>query len=205
AFGAALTRGVQGHVMACAKHYALNSMENARFTVDVSIDPRALHEVYLPHFKRAVDAGVASVMSAYNSVNGQWCGQDKTLLHDILKEQWGFQGFVLTDFVWGMRDARKAAFAGQDLEMPFQNLFHRHLKGLVERGEVPLARIDDAALRLLRQQVRFAQGRNPSDYPSDVVGCEAHRQLAREAPKRASCCSKTKATFCRSPTCSAWQ
>ena len=184
AFGGALTRGVQGHVMACAKHYALNSMENARFTVDVSIDPRALHEVYLPHFKRAVDAGVASVMSAYNSVNGEWCGQNKTLLHDILKEQWGFQGFVLTDFVWGMRDARKAAFAGQDLEMPFQNLFHRHLKGLVERGEVPLARIDDAALRLLRQQVRFAQGRNPSDYPSDVVGCEAHRQLAREAAQK---------------------
>ena len=184
AFGAALTRGVQGHVMACAKHYALNSMENARFTVDVSIDPRALHEVYLPHFKRAVDAGVASVMSAYNSVNGEWCGQNKTLLHDILKEQWGFQGLVLTDFVWGMRDARKAAFAGQDLEMPFQNLFHRHLKGLVERGEVPLARIDDAALRLLRQQVRFAQGRNPSDYPSDVVGCEAHRQLAREAAQK---------------------
>src|SRR5256884_34290 len=184
AFGAALTCGVQGHVMACAKHYALNSMENARFTVDVSIDPRALHEVYLPHFKRAVDAGVASMMSAYNSVNGEWCGQNKTLLHDILKEQWGFQGFVLTDFVWGMRDARKAAFAGQDLEMPFQNLFHRHLKGLVERGEVPLARIDDAALRLLRQQWRFAQGRNPSDYPSDVVGCEANRQLAREAAQK---------------------
>jgi beta-glucosidase len=184
AFGAALTRGVQGHVMACAKHYALNSMENARFTVDVSIDPRALHEVYLPHFKRAVDAGVASVMSAYNSVNGEWCGQNKTLLHDILKEQWGFQGFVLTDFIWGMRDAKKAAFAGQDLEMPFQNLYCRYLKGLVERGEVPLARIDDAALRLLRQQVRFAQGRNPSDYTSDVVGCEAHRQLAREAAQK---------------------
>jgi beta-glucosidase len=183
-FGAALIRGVQGHVMACAKHYALNSMENARFTVNVSIDPRALHEVYLPHFKRAVDAGVASVMSAYNSVNGEWCGQNKTLLHDILKQQWGFQGFVLTDFIWGMRDAKKAALAGQDLEMPFQNLYHRYLKGLVERGEVPLTRIDDAALRLLRQQVRFAQGRNSSDYTSDVVGCEAHRQLAREAAQK---------------------
>ncbi len=184
AFGAALTRGVQSHVMACAKHYALNSMENARFSVDVSIDPRPLHEVYLPHFKRAVDAGVASVMSAYNSVNGEWCGQNKTLLHDILKEQWGFQGFVLTDFIWGMRDAKKAALAEQDLEMPFQNLYHRHLKGLVELGEVPLARIDDAAFRLLRQQVRFAQGRNPSDYTSDVVGCEVHRQLAREAAQK---------------------
>ena len=184
AFGAALTHGVQRHVMACAKHYALNSMENARFIVDVTIDPRALHEVYLPHFKRAVDAGVASVMSAYNSVNGEWCGQNKTLLTDILKEQWGFAGFVLTDFIWGMRDAKTAALAGQNLEMPFQNLYQRFLKEFVERGEVPMARIDDAALRLLREQVRFAQGRNPSDYPSTVVGCAAHRQLAREAAQK---------------------
>ena len=75
-FGAALTRGVQKHVMACSKHYALNSMENARFSVDVTIDPRALHEIYLPHFKRTVEAGVASVMSSYNSMNGEWCGQN---------------------------------------------------------------------------------------------------------------------------------
>jgi beta-glucosidase len=184
AFGAALIRGVQRHVMACAKHYALNSMENARFTVDVTVDPRALHEVYLPHFKWAVDAGVASVMSAYNSVNGEWCGQNEALLTGILKEQWGFEGFVLTDFIFGMRDARKAALAGQDLEMPFQMLYHRDLKGLVERGEVPVARIDDAALRLLRQQVRFAQGRDPSDYTPDVVGSEAHRRLAREAAQK---------------------
>jgi beta-glucosidase len=184
AFGAALTRGVQRHVMACAKHYALNSMENARFTVDVTIDPRALHEVYLPHFKRAVDAGVASVMSAYNSANGEWCGQNKQLLTGILKEQWGFKGFVLTDFIWGMRDAKKAALAGQDLEMPFQNLYHRDLKELVERGEVPVARIEDAALRLLREQVRFAQGRNLGDYDPDVVGCEEHRQLALEAAQK---------------------
>jgi beta-glucosidase len=184
AFGAALTRGVQRHVMACAKHYALNSMENARFTVDVTVDPRALHEVYLPHFKRAVDAGAAAVMSAYNSVNGEWCGQNKPLLHDILKQQWGFEGFVLTDFIFGMRDAKKAALAGQDLEMPFQMLYHRDLKGLVERGEVPVARIDDAALRLLRQQVRFAQGRDPGEYTADVVGCEAHRRLALEAAQK---------------------
>jgi beta-glucosidase len=184
AFGAALTRGVQRHVMACAKHYALNSMENARFTVDVTIDPRALHEVYLPHFKRTVDAGVASIMSAYNSVNGEWCGQNMPLLTTILKEQWGFAGFVLTDFIFGMRDAKTAALAGQDLEMPFQNLYHRFLKELVEHGEVSVERIDDAVLRLLRGQVRFAQGRNPSDYTSDVVGCEAHRQLAREAAQK---------------------
>jgi beta-glucosidase len=184
AFAAALTRGVQRHVLACAKHFALNSMENARFTVDVTVDPRALHEVYLPHFKQAVDAGIASVMSAYNSVNGEWCGQNKALLTDILKEQWDFTGFVLTDFVWGMRDAKKAALAGQDLEMPFQNLYARFLPGLVESDEVPLEQIDDAALRLLRQQVRFAQGRNPGDYTTNVVGSATHRQLAREAAQK---------------------
>ncbi len=184
ALGAALTRGVQRHVMACAKHYALNSMENARFTVDVTIDERSLHELYLPHFKAAVDAGVASIMSAYNSMNGAWCGQNATLLTTILKEQWGFDGFVLTDFIFGMRDAKQAALAGQDLEMPFQNLFERGLKKLVEWGDVPLGRIDDAALRLLRQQIRFGQGRQPGDYSAEVLNCAAHRQLAREAAQK---------------------
>ena len=184
ALGAALTRGVQRHVMACAKHFALNSMENARFKVDVTIDPRALHEVYLPHFKRVVDQGLASVMSAYNSVNGEWCGQNWELLTGVLKTRWGFQGFVVTDFIFGMRDARKAALAGQDIEMPFGVLFARDLKGLVERGEVPLERVDDAALRILRQQVRFGQGRTPRDYGPEVVGCEAHRRLAREAAQK---------------------
>lgn len=179
--GAALTRGVQQHAMACAKHYALNSMENARFTVDVTISPRALHEIYLSHFKRVVDEGVAAVMSAYNSVNGEWCGQNKILLTDILKKQWGFAGYVLTDFMFGMRDAKKAALAGQDLEMPFQMQYHQHLKRLVEDGQVPLERIDDAVYRLLRQQLRLIR---PGDYDVEQVGCESHRALAREAAEK---------------------
>jgi beta-glucosidase len=183
-FGAALVRGVQRHVMACAKHYALNSMENARFSVDVTIAPRPLHEIYLHHFKRAVEEGVASIMSAYNSVNGEWCGQNYALLTEILKQQWGFQGFVMTDFIFGMRDSKKAALAGQDIEMPFDMIHRQHLKGLVERGEVPVERIDDAALRVLRQQVRFAQGRDPREYSLDVVGSEAHRKLAREVAEK---------------------
>jgi beta-glucosidase len=179
--GAALTRGVQRHAMACAKHFALNSMENARFKVDVRIRPRALHEIYLAHFKRVVDEGVAAVMSAYNSVNGEWCGQNKTLLTDILKQQWGFGGYVLTDFMFGMRDAKKAALAGQDLEMPFQMHFHQHLKSLVEDGQVPLERIDDAALRLLRQQLRLVR---PGAYDAEQVGSASHRALAREAAEK---------------------
>ena len=123
-------------------------------------------------------------MSAYNSVNGEWCGQNRELLTDVLKTRWGFQGFVVTDFIFGMRDARKAVLAGQDIEMPFGLLVLRDLKGLVERGEVPMERVDDAALRILRQQVRFGQGRNPRDYGPEVVGCEAHRRLAREAAQK---------------------
>lgn len=184
-FGTALVRGVQKHVMACAKHYALNSMENARFSVDVTIAPRPLHEIYLRHFKRAVEEGVASIMSAYNSVNGEWCGQNYVLLTGILKQQWGFQGFVMTDFIFGMRDSKKAALAGQDIEMPFDMIHRQHLKDLVERGEVPVERIDDAALRVLRQQIRFAQGRDPREYSLDVVGSEAHRKIAREVAEKA--------------------
>jgi beta-glucosidase len=185
AFGAALARGVQKHVMACAKHYALNSMENARFSVDVTIAPRPLHEIYLRHFKKAVEAGVVSIMSAYNSVNGEWCGQNQPLLTGILKQQWDFQGFIMTDFIWGMRDSKKAALAGQDVEMPFAMHHIQHLKGLVEGGEVPMSRLDDAVFRVLRQQIRFAQGRNPQDYPLDSVGSPAHTQVAREAAEKA--------------------
>jgi beta-glucosidase len=184
-FGASLVRGVQKHVMACAKHYALNSMENMRHRVDVTIAPRPLHEIYLRHFKRAVGEGVASIMSAYNSVNGEWCGQNSILLTRILKQEWGFRGFVMTDFMFGMRDSRKAALAGQDVEMPFAMIHNQHLKSLVERGEVPLERVNDAALRVLRQQIRFAQGRAPRDYSLAAVGAEPHRKLAREAAEKA--------------------
>ncbi len=124
---------------------------------------------------------MASVMSAYNSVNGEWCGQNQALLTDILKDEWGFEGFVMTDFIFGMRDAKKAALAGQDLEMPFAMIHNRDLKALVEAGEVPMERIDDAALRLLRQQMRFARATTRRTTAREVVGCEAHRALAREA------------------------
>ena len=183
--GSALATGVQHHVMACAKHFALNSMENARQDIDVTADARTLHEVYLAHFKRVVDAGVASVMTAYNSVNGEWAGQNKELIAGILKGMWGFSGFAVTDFISGMRDAKKAALAGQDVEMPFATIFAQHLKGLVERGEVPKERIDDAAFRVLRQQVRFAQGRDPAAYPKSLVGSASHRALARAVAEKA--------------------
>lgn len=99
AFGSALTEGAKRHVMPCVKHFALNSMENARFRVDVQVDDAALHEIYLPHFKRVIDAGAVGVMSAYNAINGEWAGQSRLLLTDILRQQWQFRGFVMSDFV----------------------------------------------------------------------------------------------------------
>lgn len=181
--GAALTRGVQKHVMACVKHFALNSMENARFQVDVTCDPSTLREVYLPHFKRIVDEGVASVMSAYNSVNGEWCGQSPALLTGILRDEWGFDGFVMTDFIFGMRDSTTAINAGQDLEMPFRMLHQRDLGSAVAHGEVAVTTVDTACRRILGQQLRFRSigSSTRAAYEMSVVASPPHRALARRA------------------------
>jgi beta-glucosidase len=112
--GAALIRGVQRHIMACVKHFACNSIENSRYYVDVKVDERTLREIYLPHFKRCIDEGAASLMGAYNKVNGEFCCHNRHLLIDILKEEWGFEGFVISDFIDGVKDAT-AASSGLDI------------------------------------------------------------------------------------------
>jgi len=180
--GAALTRGVQRHVMACVKHYAANSMENSRFWVDVRIDDRDLHDIYLPHFKRVVDEGVASVMTAYNRVNGSFCGHHRYLVTDVLKGQWGFDGFVMSDFTFGVRGPL-AVNAGMDLEMPHTAWF-RFLPALVRLGAVSRDRIDDAARRLVRGQLRFAAHGEPDRYRPEAVASPKHRELAHEAAAR---------------------
>jgi len=182
--GVALTRGAQRHVMACVKHFACNSIENSRMRVDVRIGERALREMYLPHFRRCVDEGIASVMSAYNKVNGEYCGHNSRLLRGILKDEWGFDGFVMSDFVWGIRDAGAAALGGQDLEMPFRWHFANDLPGLVTSGEVPEEMLDEAVMRLLRQKIRFSQTGEPERYGEHQVASDAHRALAREAAQK---------------------
>ena len=177
-----LPGGSQKHGMACVKHFALNSMENSRFQVDVNISDRALHEMYLPHFKRVIDEGnVAAVMSAYNSMNGEWCGQNRELLTDILKDKWGFEGFVITDFLFGMDNSKKAVLAGQDIEMPFHMIHDQHLKELVEKNEVPMSRIDDAVRRILTQQFKWAK---PVNYGREVIGCKEHQALSQEVAEK---------------------
>jgi beta-glucosidase len=176
---AAFTRGLQRHVMACMKHFALNSMENARFTVDVTVDERALHEVYLPHFERVAAEGVASVMSAYNSVNGEWCGQHRHLLTDILRDEWGWDGFVVSDFISGLRDPVASVVAGLDIEMPFRQQRAMAFGDALDRGELAEADVDRPVERIVATLLRFHTlfGQQPS---IDVIGCDAHRRLARE-------------------------
>ena len=177
---AAFTRGLQRHVMACMKHFALNSMENARFTVDVTVDERALHEVYLPHFERVAGEGVASVMSAYNSVNGEWCGENATLLTDILRDEWGWDGFVTSDFIFGLRDAAKSVRAGLDIEMPFRQQRAMWLADALESGDLDRETVELAVERIVATLLRFAYVFE-SQPPLSIVGNDDHRALAREA------------------------
>ena len=112
-------KGVQGEgVIASVKHFAANNQEFERHRIDEKIDERTLYEIYFPAFQAAVqEAGVWSVMSAYNKVNGLYCAENPVLLHDVLKKQWGFKGFVISD--WGSTYSTAGTVnAGMDLEMP---------------------------------------------------------------------------------------
>lgn len=185
--GAALTRGVQRHAMACVKHFALNSMENARFTVDVAADDRTLHEVYLPHFRRVVDEGVACVMTAYNAVNGQWCGEHEPLVADVLREEWGFDGYVITDFVFGLRDPVRSVLAGVDVEMPFRQQRAEALPAALDDGRLPAEAVTAAATRVVATLLRFADRISvpAAETPAaDVLASDEHRALAREVAQR---------------------
>lgn len=176
----ALTEGLQEHVMACMKHFALNSMENARFGVDVTADERALHEVYLPHFRKVAEAGVASVMSAYNSVNGEWCGENRTLLVDILRDEWEWNGFVITDFIAGLRDPIKSVGAGQNIEMPFRQQRAMALAGGLADGTLTVDDVDMRVVETVATLLRFAWVFDHS-VDDSVIASEEHRALARRA------------------------
>jgi len=183
AMGAAAVAGVNPWVMSCVKHFALNSMEEARFRVDVRVDEDVLREVYLPHFRTVVEVGVDCVMSAYNSVNGTWAGQHRHLLTRILREDWGFRGFVMTDFIWGLRDPVGSVAAGQDLEMPFRQQRAATLHKALVDGRLRRSDVRRAAQRHLSAQIRLALRARPEP-PADVVAAAEHRRLAREVAHR---------------------
>jgi beta-glucosidase len=185
--GSALAQGIQTHnVAATVKHFALNSMENARFTINVKIDERALHEVYLPHFRKVLDDGCATVMSAYNKMNGEYCGQHRHLLTDILRGEWGFDGFVHSDWVKGVYQLYGAA-AGLDVENPEPLVFGQKLVDAVTAGQVAPQVIDTACRRILRVYYRFASAEDPLPaYPESLVARPEHIAVALEAAEKSA-------------------
>ena len=185
--GAALGVGIQTHnVAATVKHYALNSIENARFKIDVKVDERTLREVYLPHFKRILDAGIRTVMSAYNKVNGEYCGQHRELLTDILRTEWGFDGFVHSDWVQGVYQLYGAA-AGLDVENPEPRVFGDKLVEAVRQGSIEPQVIDQACRRILRVYYRIACAEDPLPaYDMTMVAQPSHRALALEVAEKSA-------------------
>ena len=180
--GAALATGIQHHnVIATVKHFAANSIENSRFKVDVRMDERTLHEVYLPHFKTIIDAGCASVMSAYNKLNGRYAAHSHDLLTKILRDDWEFSGFVHSDWIMGVYGPDGAA-AGCDIENPEPIHYGAKLIAALESGEIDGEVVDTACRRILTTLYRFAAAPDPlPDYFLSLVACDAHRALAREA------------------------
>jgi beta-glucosidase len=178
--GAGLTRGLRRNVMACVKHFALNSIENSRFRVDVTVDEHALHEVYLPHFKAVVDAGADSVMSSYNSVNGAFAGENKVLLTDILRDEWDFEGFVTSDWVGGTHDAVQSLEAGMDIEMPLRLLRARVLPKALRDGRVSRETVLRSARRILATCLRHYAERDDAEPTAAAVAAPEHRALACE-------------------------
>jgi beta-glucosidase len=144
----------QGEI-ANVKHYAANNQESARFTINEIVGERALHEIYLPAFEASVKEGhVASVMSAYPRVNGQYCCQNDILQNQILKKQWGFQGFITSDF-GAVHSTVPSAMAGLDLEMPTGKYFGDALEKAVQSGQVPVSVIDDKLVRRFRTMMQY--------------------------------------------------
>jgi beta-glucosidase len=152
---AAEIRGIQGEgLIATVKHFALNNQEKDRQSVDVRVGERTLHEVELRGFEAAVAARVGAVMGAYNKVNGTYACENKTLLTDVLRDQWGFGGWVMTD--WSATHSTAAALtAGLDMEMPNGTHFGAALKSAVRNGSVSQTYVDRAVRRLLTVMDRF--------------------------------------------------
>jgi beta-glucosidase len=193
--------GVQGEgVIATVKHFVANNQEYERHRIDAEVGERALHEIYLPAFKAAVQqAHVWSVMSAYNRVNGAYCAENIPLLKDVLQKDWGFQGFVVSD--WGSTySTAPTVNAGMDIEMPGGEAAKKWLKTPsvqasgnsdgwltpdkvlpeVSTGKISTSTIDDNVSRILR--VVFASG--IFDHPhvaTGLVDTPQQRAVARRA------------------------
>lgn len=176
-------QGLQSQgVAACVKHFVANNQETERNSINVEMDDRALHEIYLPAFKAAVQEGrVWTVMAAYNRLRGEHCAENDYLLNQVLKQGWGFQGLVISDWA-GVTTTRGAVLGGLDLEMgtfkPYDEFYlARAFREGVRSGEYPLAVLDDKARRNLR--VMIATG-VLDQRPAGSINTKEHQEAARQ-------------------------
>ncbi|MEN8202241.1 MAG: glycoside hydrolase family 3 C-terminal domain-containing protein [Bacteroidota bacterium] len=185
--GVNFVRGVQSlGVAASLKHFALNNQESSRSSYDAELDERTLREIYLPAFEMTVkEAQPMTVMAAYNLFRGEHCTQNRYLLTDILRDEWGFEGFVMSD--WDATHSTiPAAKGGLDLEMPGRpKFFNNKLLDAVREGRVSDAEIDKMVVNVL--SVYFKMGIfNPRDsLPEGELDTPAHRVLAVQAAREA--------------------
>ncbi|MCP1424176.1 beta-glucosidase [Paenibacillus xylanexedens] len=202
-FAVEAMKGLQGDrldsnqtIVATLKHFAAyGSSEGGRNAAPVHMGLRELHEIDLLPFKKAVEAGACSVMTAYNEIDGVPCTSSTYLLNDLLREQWGFDGFVITDFgaiqmlVHGHNTAEngeqavaQSLQAGVDMEMSGY-MYRKHLVQALEQGMIEEKDLDLAVWRVLEMKFRLGLFEQPfvdPDFAEQVIGCEDHTQLARE-------------------------
>lgn len=181
-------RGVQENdVAACVKHFVCNVQETDRLMVDTVIDDRTLYEIYLPAFKAAVqEGGSYSLMGAYNKINGTHCCENKRLLDSILREEWEYDGTVISD--WGaVHNTKQAAEVTMDVEMSVFPDFDNYklanpLKEAIEKGEISESTVDSKVRNILRMMFRLKMlGKQQNDRKAGVYNSPAHRETALRA------------------------
>lgn len=180
--GAAYIQGLQSRgVAACVKHFAANNQETRRMSGSSNMSERTLHEIYLPAFEAAVKKGkTRGIMCAYNGINGTYCAENKMLLNDILRDRWGYEGFVVTD--WGaVKDRVKGIAAGLDLEMPggVGNQDEQIVKA-VREGRLEERLLDQTVERILTFVRDYLDARRPGT----VIDREAMSQRSGDFAAR---------------------
>jgi beta-glucosidase len=170
------------NVGATPKHFVCNDSEFQRQTISSEVDERTLREIYLPPFEAAVrEAGTWAVMAGYNRVNGVYAGENRALLTDLLKREWGHDGIVMSDW-FGLNSTVDAANNGLDLEMPGPPHWRGDkLLAAVEAGEIDPAAIDEAARRVLRLILRSGASEESAARPEQAIDRPEHRALIRTA------------------------
>ncbi len=172
----------QEGVGASLKHYVCNDEEFERFTISSEVRERALREIYLLPFQVAVrEAHPWTIMAAYNLVNGIAASENPYLLTEILRQEWGFDGAVISDWFYSVKSTAASVDAGLDLEMPSPQWRGEKLLAAVERGEVAEVTIDTSVRRLLQLLVKAGLFEHPEAVPEQAIDLPEHRALIREA------------------------